>query len=52
VKVICKDDWPLFLWKSKIWKFLNYCFQDTNDEGGQYLPIKENAKQFGVGLKA
>jgi len=37
VKVIWKNDSPLFLWKSKIWKFLNYCFQDTKDEGRQYL---------------
>jgi hypothetical protein len=37
VKVIWKNDSPLFLWKSKIWKFLNYCFQDTKDEGGKYL---------------
>jgi hypothetical protein len=36
VKVIWKDDWPLFLWKSKIRKLLNYCFQDAKDKSGQY----------------
>ncbi len=36
MKVIWKDDWPLFLWKSKIWKLVNYWFQDAKDERGQY----------------
>jgi hypothetical protein len=36
VKAIWKDDWPLFLWKSKIWNLLNYCFQDAKDKGGKY----------------
>jgi hypothetical protein len=32
-----ESDLPLFSWKAKIWKLLNYCFPHAKDEGGPYL---------------